>query len=84
MILRMTATAEDQKGAQSSLTEKWVIVVKTKGINSKNSIPTQKINLNNYDNTLVSKLKNRLINTLILLLSSHPNLIPILRYIIRL
>jgi PKD repeat protein len=84
MILRMTATAEDKKGALSSLTEKWVIVVKTKGINSKNSIPTQKINLNNYDNTLVSKLKNRVINTLILFLSSHPNLIPILRYIIRL
>jgi PKD repeat protein len=78
MMLRMTATAEDQKGAQSTLTEKWVIVIKSKSINSKNSVPTQKIYLINYVKTLVSILKNRVFRILILMfLYNHQNFFPI-------
>lgn len=46
MILRMTATAEDEHGAKSTVTEKWVVVISFENIHSMYSIPTQKINLN--------------------------------------
>lgn len=48
MILRMTATAEDEHGAKSTVTEKWVIilVISFENLHSMYSIQTQKINLN--------------------------------------
>jgi len=57
MILKMTATAEDDLGAKSTTIEKWVVVVWFKSLQMAYSTPLQKI-ISNKDNQNYQRILN--------------------------